>query len=310
MVKQLNKVLAAGTLMAAGVAAVTTQTAPTKADTYNAKIATINAQTSTINLYNNQGQVIPNRQLPANTQWRVGKIAYFQGGSQNLQNVLMYQVAPNEWLRAQDSSLNVTPTNVVTKNLDTGITTPVNQTPVTSAANATTNPATTAAPVNNSDLVTTAKSMLGYFNYGATHGISNIGSVANPNPNGVTDCSGFVWLALAKAGYRVPANMGWYTQTMENDAKGAHQYLQAIDPSQAQAGDIVIVNTNDGFGQNGHTAILEGPWQNVTPGSNMTPVIQMGGRTTAKGVNEDGFATSFLSLLQGNYTLTIARPIR
>ncbi|UQS81890.1 CHAP domain-containing protein [Bombilactobacillus folatiphilus] len=305
MMNKMNGVLTVGTLAVAGVTLMASRPTMAKADTQATKIATTTQQSHAINLYNSKGEFLAKRILPVNTQWLVGQVAYFDGGSQNFQHALMYQVARNEWLPAADSNLNVTPVDVPTINLDSGQTTAAPTAPVNTAASS----QQTAPVVNNGDAVSTARSMLGDFNYGATHGVGNIGSVANPNPNGVTDCSGFVWLALAKAGDRVPANMGWYTKSMEDDAKGAHQWLQAIDPSQAQAGDVVIVNTNYGSGQNGHTAILEGPWQNVAPASNMTPVIQMGGRTTAQGVNEDGFATSFLSLLQGNYTLTFARPI-
>lgn len=50
------------------------------------------------------------------------------------------------------------------------------------------------------------------------------------------------WLTLNKAGYKVPANMGWFTGTMASDAKGSHQYLKQISENDAKASDIVIVN--------------------------------------------------------------------
>ncbi|MDM5142985.1 hypothetical protein ICE98_00056 [Lactococcus lactis] len=61
---------------------------------------------------------------------------------------------------------------------------------------------------------------------------------------------------MNKSGYKVPANMGWFTGSMASDARGSHQYLKEITPSQAKAGDIVIVNQGIGAGNNGHTAIL------------------------------------------------------
>lgn len=161
---------------------------------------------------------------------------------------------------------------------------------------------------DSSDVLQIAKSLLGYFHYGQSHGVSYIGSVENPDRNGITDCSGFVWLVLKKAGYKVPENMGWFTGSMEADAKGAHHWLTEIPASEAKAGDVVIVNTGGGSGNNGHTAILEENWKSQSPSENTTKVIQMGGKDGSGGVNEGTFRESFLSLLSGNYTLTFARP--
>lgn len=158
-------------------------------------------------------------------------------------------------------------------------------------------------PQANSDIVSVAKSLLGYFTYQLIHGEAYIGSVANPDRNGVTDCSGYVWLVLAKAGYRVPANMKWYTGSMTADARGAHQWLQEIAPEQSKAGDIIIYNVGGGAGANGHTAILLEPYR-----GNDTQIIQMGGDGRFSGVNTSTMGYSFGSLLGGDRC--IARAVK
>lgn len=167
--------------------------------------------------------------------------------------------------------------------------------------------------IDASSLLKAAKSMLKWFTYQQVHNESAVGSFDNPDKNGMTDCSGFVWLALYKAGYKVPAGMGWFTGSMEADAKGKHQWLKEIKPSQAKAGDIVIVNTGGGAGSDGHTAILLESWKDKEPETtNSTKVIQMGG-TGEDGVNIHKFGESFLSLVDGSkgaHTITFARPIK
>ncbi|UXK03312.1 phage tail tip lysozyme [Enterococcus raffinosus] len=158
-------------------------------------------------------------------------------------------------------------------------------------------------PQANSDIVSVAKSLLGYFTYQLIHGEAYIGSVANPDRNGVTDCSRYVWLVLAKAGYRVPANMQWYTGSMTADARGAHQWLQEIAPEQSKAGDIIIYNVGGGAGANGHTAILLEPYR-----GNDTQIIQMGGDGRFSGVNTSTMGYSFGSLLGGDRC--IARAVK
>lgn len=158
-------------------------------------------------------------------------------------------------------------------------------------------------PQSNGDIVTVAKSLLGYFTYQLIHGEAYIGSVANPDRNGVTDCSGYVWLVLAKAGYRVPANMQWYTGSMTSDARGAHQWLQEIAPEQSKAGDVVIYNVGGGAGANGHTAILLETYR-----GNDTQIIQMGGDSRYSGVNVSTLGYSFGSLLGGDRC--IARALK
>lgn len=154
------------------------------------------------------------------------------------------------------------------------------------------------------NIVDVAKSLLGYFHYGQVHGTANIGSVDHPNRNGVTDCSGFVWLVLTKAGYKTPANMGWFTGSMAADAKGSHQWLKQISPNEAQAGDVIICNTGSGAGNAGHTAILEESWK----GGN-TKVIEEGGSGGSGGVNESNVSMAFGSLFTNGETV-IARPIK
>lgn len=154
------------------------------------------------------------------------------------------------------------------------------------------------------DIVKTAEHYKGWFYYNQTHPSKDLGDLNNPNKSGGTDCSGFVWLVLNKAGYKVPANMGWYTATMASDANGAHKWLKSISSSQAKAGDIVIVNQGNGGGSNGHTAILLENWH-----GNSTKVIEEGGRTDRSSVNEDEFGTSFTSLLNGG-SVVFAQPIK
>lgn len=157
---------------------------------------------------------------------------------------------------------------------------------------------------SGSDIVKTAESMKGYFYYVQSHPSSDLGSdLKNPNQSGGTDCSGFIWLTLNKAGYKVPANMGWFTGSMASDAKGSHQYLKQISENDAKAGDIVIVNQGAGAGNNGHTAILLGKWQGKD-----TKIIQEGGDASGH-VNEGKFGTSFSTLLDGG-DVVLARPVK
>lgn len=157
---------------------------------------------------------------------------------------------------------------------------------------------------SDNNIVKTAEHFKGWFYYSQTHPSSDLGDLNNPNKKGGTDCSGFVWLVLNKAGYKVPANMGWYTATMANDARGDHKWLEEISKSEAKAGDIVIVNQGAGGGSNGHTAILLENWK-----GNDTKVIEEGGRSDRDCVNEDKFGTSFTNLLNGG-DVCIARPIK
>lgn len=158
-------------------------------------------------------------------------------------------------------------------------------------------------PQANNDIVSVAKSLLGYFTYQLIHGERYIGSVQNIDRNGVTDCSGYVWLVLAKAGYPVPSDMQWYTGSMTSDARGAHQWLQEIAPEQSKAGDVIIYNVGGGAGANGHTAILLETYR-----GNDTQIIQMGGDSRFSGVNTSTMGYSFGSLLGGDRC--IARAVK
>ncbi|KAA8700930.1 NlpC/P60 family protein [Lactococcus lactis subsp. hordniae] len=164
--------------------------------------------------------------------------------------------------------------------------------------------------VSAGKIVDFAKTIKGYFTYVQVHGEKYIGSVDSPDKNGTTDCSGFVWLVLAHEGSSVPKDMQWYTKTMEDDAKGKHQYLKEVKPEEAKAGDIVIVNTGGGSGDEGHTAILTEDWKaKESDTQNTTKIIQMGGDPSANGVNESTFSYSFLSLVQKTHTITLARAV-
>lgn len=156
------------------------------------------------------------------------------------------------------------------------------------------------------DIIEKATSLIGYFTYVMVHGESYIGSVEKPDKSGMTDCSGFVWLILSQAGYKVPANMGWFTGSMMEDVQGAHNWFDEVKPEDGKAGDIVIVTKQ---GATGHTAILLEDWKQSSDAENNTKIVQMGG-SNKDGVNESNFNAAFKSLITGGYTLKIARPIK
>lgn len=164
----------------------------------------------------------------------------------------------------------------------------------------------TGSSSGSGELASIAKSLLGYFTYVMIHGESYIGTVKNPDKNGITDCSGFVWLVLANAGYKVPDNMGWYTGSMEDDVLGKQEYLEEISAEEATAGDIVIVTS---AGKTGHTAMLLEDWKDAKPSKNTTEIIQMGG-ISMDGVSSDAFNSSFKSLVNSEHTITFARGIK
>lgn len=155
------------------------------------------------------------------------------------------------------------------------------------------------------DILSTAKGWMGWFHYGEVHPSPTLGNdLKNPNKNGITDCSGFVWLVLNKCGYKVPPNMGWFTGSMAADAKGPHKWLKQVPANQAKAGDIVIVNDGGGAGGNGHTAFLMQDWH-----GNSTQIINEGGCGGSGGVNTSSFQDAFMSLLAGG-DITFAEPIK
>lgn len=153
------------------------------------------------------------------------------------------------------------------------------------------------------NIIKAAKSMTGYFKYDQVHPSPDLGNdLKNPNKTGTTDCSGYVWLVLNKTGFKVPQRMQWFTGSMASDAKGEHQYLKEVKPSDAKAGDIVIVNQGAGAGNNGHTAFITESWH-----GKQTKIIEQGG--TDSKVNEGRFGTSFSSLLNGG-DVVLAQPVK
>lgn len=168
------------------------------------------------------------------------------------------------------------------------------------------------------NIVSVAKSLLGYFSYENLHGtkyVSNrddIKTLSDVKKDGVTDCSGFVWLVLKLAGYKVPADMGWYTGSMEKDATGPQTYLKKISLSEARAGDIVIVNMNgtSGAGANGHTLILTSDPTGINNEMDLlksnVSVIQEGGGSHG-GVNESTMRDSFSQSWWNNSSVIVAR---
>ncbi|OAQ55544.1 phage tail tip lysozyme [Enterococcus thailandicus] len=153
----------------------------------------------------------------------------------------------------------------------------------------------------NNDIVSIARGWLGWFYYVQLHPSADLGDLNNPNKAGGTDCSGFIWLVLNKAGYRVPPNMQWYTGSMTSDARGSRQWLTEISASQSRAGDVIIYNQGNGAGNNGHTAILLEPYKGDT-----TQIIEMGGDSRYSGVNVSTIGYAFGSLLSGDRCLARA----
>lgn len=135
---------------------------------------------------------------------------------------------------------------------------------------------------DTSNIVSTAKSLEGYFTYAQSRPVSrnvtkNHGTnddikphdLSNIDKHGTTDCTGFVWLTLKLAGYNVPADgdstYGWF---------GGHfdQCAHQIDSKDAKAGDILITPA--------HASILMEDWHGPDTqimnegGSNNGPVHQ------------------------------------
>lgn len=153
---------------------------------------------------------------------------------------------------------------------------------------------------NGGPFLTEAKKLLGYFTYGG-HGPASYGGWKHPNKNGQTDCSGFVWLAMKRAGYPV-GNDAFSTPAMEADARGSHKYLKQISAKNAKPGDVIIMNVGGGSGQNGHTAIIAGKYKGY-----QTKIIEMGGTNNGH-IHTSNIHDSFLSLIP-NARITWARPV-
>lgn len=154
------------------------------------------------------------------------------------------------------------------------------------------------------------KSLVGYFTYSmgtrtnimkSGKNIDDLKSKDDLNKDGTTDCSGFVWTCSKLAGNSVPSGMGWYTKSMEDDARGSHKWLKEVSDKDAKEGDIVIYNTGGGAGANGHTAILTEDYK-----GDSTSIVEMGGIGHGA-VNESNIHDAFYSLLGG--TKTLCRPV-
>lgn len=173
-----------------------------------------------------------------------------------------------------------------------------------------------AIPGDNGSVVSIARSLMGWFHYPHpdSHNVQmctkdgKLNSKDDLKKDGITDCSGFVWIVLKLAGYNVPQGMAWFTGTMAADAKGPHKWFQQIDPKDAKPGDVIIVNEGSGVGGNGHTAIITENWHGYD-----TKCINEGGDDETvfhnDGVCEDTIQRQFGSMLQAG-DVTIARPVK
>ena len=94
---------------------------------------------------------------------------------------------------------------------------------------------------------------------------------------------------MKQAGYNVGPT-AFSTPEMENDAKNAHQYFRQIHAKNVKPGDIVIVNVGTGYGPNGHTAIIDGPYH-----GRKTQIIEIGGIDPMGAVHRSTIEQSFQS---------------
>ena len=150
------------------------------------------------------------------------------------------------------------------------------------------------------DIVKEAKRWLGWFHYSQGLRMTLLGHWQHPKNDMHVDCSGFVWFVLKRCHVKVPSNP-WSTPFMESDARGNHKYLKQISRSEAGPGDIIIVNTGAGNGDDGHTAILLQKWHGRD-----TKIIEMGG--DANHVNTSTVGNAFYSLLADG-RVTLARVV-
>lgn len=152
-------------------------------------------------------------------------------------------------------------------------------------------------------IINHSRRLIGYFNYGTDSQRMNFGNLQHPNKNGFADCSSLVWLVMKQAGYNV-GQTAFSTPEMENDAKNAHQYFRQIHAKNVKPGDIVIVNVGTGYGPNGHTAIIDGPYH-----GRKTQIIEIGGIDPMGSVHRSTIEQSFQSLLKEG-RITYARPTK
>ncbi|WP_241234178.1 NlpC/P60 family protein [Lactobacillus acidophilus] len=148
-----------------------------------------------------------------------------------------------------------------------------------------------------------SRHLIGYFNYGTNEQRMNFGNLQHPNKNGFADCSSLVWLVMKQAGYNV-GQKAFSTPEMENDAKNTHQYFKQIHAKNVKPGDIVIINVVTGYGPNGHTTIIDGPYH-----GRKTQIIEIGGIYPMGAVHRSTIEQSFQSLLKDG-RITYARPTK
>lgn len=135
----------------------------------------------------------------------------------------------------------------------------------------------------NDNIAKTAEQMVGYFGYGQVRPVANyvtkpghtLHDINDVDPNGTTDCSGFVWLTLKCAGYDVGNFAAGSTENMRTLTGGWGNVLEEIPQNQAKAGDIVVVS--DGIGNAGHTGILDGDYSGDDLVNSDTPFINVSG---------------------------------
>lgn len=135
----------------------------------------------------------------------------------------------------------------------------------------------------NGNIAKTAERMIGYFNYGQVRPVANyvtkaghqLHDINDVDPNGMTDCSGFVWLTLKVSGYNVGGFAAGSTENMRTLSGGWGNVLEEIPQDQARAGDIVVVS--DGIGNAGHTGILDGDYYGNDLVDSDTPFVNVSG---------------------------------
>lgn len=135
----------------------------------------------------------------------------------------------------------------------------------------------------NGNIAKTAEQMIGYFNYGQVRPVANyvtkpghqLHDINDVDPNGMTDCSGFVWLTLKVSGYNVGGFAAGSTENMRTLSGGWGDVLEEIPQNQARAGDIVVVS--DGIGNAGHTGILDGDYHGNDLVDSDTPFVNVSG---------------------------------
>lgn len=142
---------------------------------------------------------------------------------------------------------------------------------------------------SDSSILVYAKKWLNKIHYDMGGHASGATDLKNGKQPQSTDCSGFVEGVLAHCGYKVPST---YPST---PTEGKMPCLKHISPSQAKAGDVVIVNKGGGSGSNGHTAFLYQDWH----GDN-TKVIQESHYASEANVNIHPYGLSFSSLAGGD----------